>query len=123
MSLLAFYSHVHLGRLAAWDYGALPEGSEDRDLGETLDHAHAARVLKEQALDGAPAISARTRALLGERLRLLDATYEAARGETAEARKALVKLAQIGSGSATWEDQEAVEIAEDARAELKRLDK
>jgi STE24 endopeptidase len=120
-SLLAFHCHIELGRLSAWAYAALPEGSDDRDLGETLDHIRAAKELRLAYLDGSEMLTQAARTLLGERMRLLVATYEAVRGETAEARRALRQLAQLGGDSVRWKDRDAIEIREDAQRELNKL--
>ena len=120
-SLLAFYSHIELGRLAAWAYADAPPGSDERDLGETNRHLEAARELKLRALEDDRSFTEKRRALVAERLRLLVATKELARGEREVARKALVKLAQLGGGSTEWEDQDSIEIAEEAERELARM--
>lgn len=112
---LRFAVHIELGRIKAWDAEANP-GENGPDFGETLEHLKEARSLAQ--LDAQQRGVADT--LLDERLRLLQATYDGARGEYSLARRALEQLAQIGSKGSD-EHNARKELAEDARRELERL--
>ncbi len=117
-ALLRFHAHIDLGRISAWNAVANPT-ERGPDFKTTLEHLADARTLLRERLDSAEDLGTQ-RELLDERLRLLQATYDGARGETAVARKALEQLAQLGvPGARTYSTRE--EIASDARAELARL--
>ncbi len=112
---LQFDCHLELGRISAWDAVAKP-GEHGPDFAATLKHFAAARVLAQRAAEQGGVNSS----LLDERLRLLQATYDGARGERALARAALEKLAQLGEPGRRAHSARQ-ELAEDARRELERL--
>jgi Zn-dependent protease with chaperone function len=112
-----FNAHVDLGRIAAWDYAALPPGDPGRKADAMLAHEEAAKRLLALDLEQDEAFARTHDRYLTERLRLLAATIEAARGEGGVARPALEKLAELREDT-----PEFTELARDARLELQRLE-
>ncbi len=110
-----FAAHIELGRIKAWAAEANP-GERGPDFAETLGHLAEAKSLAQ--LDAQQ--TGRASTLLDERLRLLQATYDGARGEVALARRALELLAQLGKPGEKVHSARQ-ELAEDARRELERL--
>ncbi len=120
LSELEFRIRVSLGRIEAWRQAARPV--DERDMTAAREHLRAARTIKISELDTAAALSADQRDYFDESLRLLVATQEAARGEAAQARKALKALTQIDRMKQGWKNQPWIELAENARTELARID-
>lgn len=116
-----FDGHIELGRVAAWEQAARPMDGDARDLKAVRDHLQAARNIHTARLEGSEAFPQVQRDYFAERLRLLEATYEAVRGERVQAIKALKALARMDHGRSGWENRMWIEVAEDARAELERL--
>ena len=115
-----FHAHIDLGRIAAWDYAALPWGDPGRIQDAMVAHMTAAERLRGLDIAQDPLLEEERGAYLDERLRLLSATIEGARGEHAVARQALEQLARLRTGPSGLED-EFSELTEDARLELERL--
>lgn len=116
-----FECHVALGRLAAWHDAALAPGHPDRTFEQARGHIEKAQEIRVLFLGAPDVFDEDRRAYFGERLRLLEATYDGARGELLEARRQLEKLAQLGGGAPDWDRRDMLEVAEDARLELERL--
>jgi Zn-dependent protease with chaperone function len=120
VSTVRFETHVALGRLTAWRHGAGEEGEAGEAIAEAERHLAAARSTDtERHVTG---IDPEAAELARERLRLLVATIDGARGEVELARSSLRKLAQLDRGAKTWEHHAWMELADDARRELERLE-
>ena len=119
-ALYRFHCHIDLGRIAAWEYAALPPGDPGRVQDAMTAHLDEAQRLRRLPIAQDPVLVEERGPYLDERLRLLSATIEAARGETAIARQALTPLAALRGGPKGLE-KEFVELAEDAKRELARL--
>jgi Zn-dependent protease with chaperone function len=121
MAIVRFECHIDLGRIAAWDYRALPVGDERRDRTAMKGHLSAARKLRDFEMGGLPAErSFKDDRFLAERARLLQATIDAAIGDEEVARPVLERLVTLRD-TAKAKDYGRFEVAEDAALELKRL--
>ncbi|MDF1703107.1 MAG: M48 family metalloprotease, partial [Planctomycetota bacterium] len=99
-ALMRFECHIDLGRIAAWDYAALPVGDAGRDRRAMDGHLVKARKLRDFEMGGLPENrELKDDLFLGQRARLLAATIDAAVGEYGVAREELLRLARVAENA------------------------